>query len=367
MILSKLRGELIDVIQWIDDSRDTLVWRFERHNNEIKMGAKLVVRESQAAVFIDQGQLADVFPPGTYTLTTANLPILSTLKGWAHGFQSPFKSEVYFVSTRLFTNLKWGTKNPLMLRDPEFGPIRVRAFGTFTMRITDPAGFIRNVSGTEGQFTVEGVSEQLRNLVVSRLADVLGASQIPVLDLAANYEETGRFLTERIAPLFQEYGIEIRQLLIENVSLPPEVEKALDKRSSMGILGNLQQYTQYQIAEAIPQAAQNPGGLAGAGLGLGAGMAMGQQMAGAMQAGPASSVAGPPPLPGQEEAVWHVARDSSTQAGPFPLASLRQEIQQQRITAATLVWKPGMASWTPAGEVAELQALFAQVPPPLPG
>ncbi|MCG3152006.1 MAG: hypothetical protein GEEBNDBF_01294 [bacterium] len=364
-IFAKLRGELIDIIEWLDSSNDTLVWRFERYNNEIKHGAKLVVREGQAAVFIEQGQLADVFPPGTYTLKTENLPVLSTLQGWAHGFNSPFKAEVYFVSTRVFTDLKWGTKNPIMLRDPEFGPIRLRAFGSFTMRVSDPATFIRNVSGTDEHFTVDELSVQLRNYIVSRFADVLGESRIPALDLAANYEETAKFITERIAPSFEQYGVEMKTLLIENISLPPEVEAVLDKRSSMGILGNLQQYTQFQVAESIPHAAQNPGGLAGAGVGMGAGMMMGQQMAGAMSA---PAPAAPPPLPGAEPAlaVWHLSIGGAQQAGPFPLALVESKIRAGEVTRDTLVWKAGLAGWLPAGEVPDLAPAFGAIPPPLP-
>lgn len=367
-IFDKLRGELIDIIEWLDDSNDTLVWRFERYNNEIKNGAKLTVREGQVAVFIDQGQMADVFQPGMYTLSTENLPILSTIKGWAHGFESPFKAEVYFVSSRIFTNLKWGTKNPIMLRDPEFGPIRLRAFGTFTMRVIDAATFIKNVSGTDEHFTVDEVSEQLRNNVVSRFADVLGEMKIAALDLAANYDETAQFITERIAPSFITYGIEMRELLIENISLPPEVEAVLDKRSSMGILGNLQQYTQYQIAESMPLAAANPGGAAGVGMSLGAGMMMGQQMAGTMAPQAAPAPQAPPPLPGAEAelAVWHVGLTATQQAGPFTLSQMRFKIQGREITAETLIWKPGMAGWVKASEVGEIATFFAAVPPPLP-
>jgi len=369
-IFDKLRGELIDIIEWLDDSNDTLVWRFERYNNEIKNGAKLTVREGQVAVFVESGQLADVFQPGMYTLKTENLPILSTIKGWAHGFESPFKAEVYFVSTRIFTNLKWGTKNPIMLRDPEFGPIRLRAFGSFTMRVVDAGTFIKNVSGTDEHFTVDEVSEQLRNNVVSRFAEVLGEMKVAALDLAANYDETAKFITEKIAPSFVTYGIEMRELLIENISLPPEVEAVLDKRTSMGILGNLQQYTQYQIAESLPIAAANPGGAAGVGMSLGAGMVMGQQMSGAMAPQPTGQPAqAPPPLPGAAEAelaVWHVGITATQQAGPFTLSQMRHRVQVRELSPETLIWKPGMAGWVKASEVGEVASFFAAVPPPLP-
>ena len=272
----KLRGELIDIIEWLDSTNDTLVYRFERYNNEIKYGAKLVVREGQAGVFVNEGQLADVFTPGTYTLETKNLPILGTLKGWAHGFESPFKAEVYFVSTRRFTDLKWGTKNPVMLRDAEFGPLRLRAFGTYVTRVSDPGAFIKEIVGTDAHFTTDEITNQLRNLIVARFTDILGESKIPVLDLAANYDELGKFLTDRIQPEFTSYGMELTKLLVENISLPPAVEEALDKRSSMGVIGDLSKYTQFQAAEALRDAAKNEGGTGGGRHGDGDGLRDGQ-------------------------------------------------------------------------------------------
>ena len=250
-IWKKLSGELIDIVQWLEDAPNVLVHRFERMNNEIKNGAKLVVREGQAAVFVNEGQLADVFKPGTYTLTTQNLPILATLKGWKYGFESPFKAEVYFVQTKQFTDLKWGTMNPIMRRDPEFGPVRLRAFGTYAMRVGDPGALIKQVVGTAARFTEEGINEQLRNVIVSRFTDTLGESKIPMLDLAGNLSELGEFVAGAIRPEFNTYGLELTKLLIENISLPPEVEAALDKRSSMGLVGNLQQYAQFQAANAM--------------------------------------------------------------------------------------------------------------------
>src|SRR5687767_7899512 len=194
----KLTGEFVDVIQWLDDSSDTMVWRFERRDQAIKHGAKLTVRESQMAVFVNEGQVADVFGPGMYELHTANLPILATLQAWRHGFESPFKADVWFFSTRRFTDLKWGTKNPVMLRDPEFGPVRLRAFGTYSIRIKDPALFLKEIVGTDSHFTTDEVSDQIRNLITADFANVVAAAGIPVLDLAASYEKLGRFLTERI-------------------------------------------------------------------------------------------------------------------------------------------------------------------------
>ena len=380
MFMKKLMGELIDIIQWLDSSRDTMVYRFERYGNEIKMNAKLVVREGQAAVFINEGQLADVFGPGTYTLDTRNMPILSTLKGWKYGFNSPFKAEVYFVNTRRFNDQKWGTKNPIMLRDAEFGPVRIRAFGTYEIKVEDPSKFIREVVGTDGHFTTEGITDQLRNLIVSRFTDIIGESKIPVLDMAANYDELGEFITQRIHDDFEGYGIDITKMLVENISLPPAVEEALDKRSSMGIIGNLGQYTQFQAANAMQTAAANPG-MAGGGMGMGMGFAMANQMAQAMapqyqqqqqqqhQPYPHQQhpqhvpPAAPPPPPPQK--TYHVARDGQ-QSGPFDTGTIRQQVMRGEFTRDTLVWTDGMAGWTKAGDVPELAGLFGSTPPPLP-
>lgn len=362
-LFDKLRGELIDIVEWTGGDAETLVHRFERYGNEIKSGAKLVVREGQTAVFVDEGRLADVFTPGTYTLETANLPILSTLQGWAHGFESPFKSEVYFVVTRQFTDRKWGTKNPIMLRDPEFGPIRLRAFGTYAFRIEDAGAFVREISGTSGTFTAEGVTEQLRNLIVSRFTDVLASSGKAALDLATHYDELGEFVRERIAPDFETYGIALTSLLVENISLPPEVEKVLDQRTSMGIVGDLGAYTQFSAAQAMGKAAE-AGGEASAGIGMGMGFGMAQQMANQMGAAarPAAPPAAPPPLP---SVAFHVS-DGASQSGPHGLDALRAQASAGTLTRDTLVWREGMDGWTKAGDVEALRPVFGAVPPPLP-
>ncbi|HZZ41458.1 MAG TPA: SPFH domain-containing protein [Tepidisphaeraceae bacterium] len=357
----KLKGELIDIIEWLDDSRDTMVWRYPRADNEIKYGAKLIVREGQAAAFINEGKLADVFQPGTYTLTTQNLPILSKLRGWAYGFESPFKAEVYFVSTRTFTDMKWGTKNPIMMRDPEYGPVRLRAFGTFVTRICDPATFLRQVVGTNSRFTVDEIGDQLRDMVVSRFADVLGESKLPVLDLASNYDELGKFITSKIHDDFSPFGLEVVRLLVENISLPPEVEQALDKRTSMGIIGNLNAYTQYQSANAIQDAAKNPGGMAASGVGLGMGIGMASQVTQAL--GGAQTSAAPPPLPAS--ASYFVALNGQ-QSGPHDLSVLAAMVSKGDLSRDTLVWQQGMMNWTAASQVRDLANLFAAVPPPLP-
>ena len=355
-LFDKLRGELIDIVEWLDDSHDTMVHRFDRMNNEIKNGAQLIVREGQTAVFIDRGQLADVFKPGQHTLDTKNLPILSTIQGWKYGFESPFKCEVYFISTRQFTDLKWGTKNPIIARDPEFGPVRLRAFGTYCVRVTGPENFIREIVGTDGSFTTDEITEQLRNLIVSRFADIIGESKMPVLDMAGNYDELGKFISDRILNDFDQYGLQVSKLLVENISLPPEVEAALDKRTSMGVLGNLNAYTQYQAATAMTDAAKNPG--AGSAMGMGVGMMMANQMGGVA----AGSMASPPPVPG---ANFFIAVDGQ-QTGPFDAEALKQQIKAGRLTRESLVWKEGMAQWTPASEAAGVSNLFGAVPPPIP-
>lgn len=366
-IWDTLRGELIDIIEWLDETNDTMVYRFPRHDNEIKYGAKLVVRESQVAVFINEGQLADVFTPGTYTLETKNLPVLSTLRGWKYGFDSPFKAEVYFANTRRFTDLKWGTRNPIMLRDQEFGPVRLRAYGTYSVRIEKADTFLKEIVGTDGNFTTDEVTNQLRNMIVARFSDLLGESRIPILDLAANYDELGKFITERIAPEFESYGLDLTKLLVENISLPPSVEEALDKRSSMGVVGNLHAYTQFQTANAMEAAAQNPGGMAGGGMGMGMGFAMANQMGQSMAGrggGGAPASGGPPPLPGGGVQVW--AALGGQQAGPFGREELAAKMRSGEISGDTLVWKQGMPNWAAARDVPEIAGLLGSAPPPLP-
>jgi len=363
-IWKKLSGELIDIVEWLDDSRDTLVYRFQRMNNEIKNGAKLTVREGQMAVFVNEGKIADIFQPGMYTLETTNLPILATLKGWKYGFNSPFKAEVYFVNTRQFTNLKWGTMNPVMLRDAEFGPLRLRAFGNYAIQVTDPGALVKEIAGTNGRLTVEGLTDQVRNFIVSRFAEAIGEAKIPALDLAANYSELGAALLSSIQPAVSPYGIKLTALLVENISLPPEVEQALDNRTKMGVIGDLNRYTQFQTAEAMRDAAQNPGGLAGAGMGAGMGFAMAQQMANALNANQAAANGStPPPMP---SAATIFVAINGVQAGPFDLNVLAAKVRSGEVTRTSLVWKSGMANWAEANSVPEIASLFASAPPPLP-
>ena len=337
----KLFGEFVDVIEWTDSSVDTMVYRFQRYGNEIKFGAKLTVRESQVAVFVSEGEIADILPPGMYELETKNLPILSTLQHWHHGFESPFKAEVYFFNTRQFVDLKWGTKNPIMMRDKEFSMVRLRTFGSYNIRIEDPAKFINEIVGTDGHFTIDEISSQLRNLIVTRYTDILGSSSIPVLDLAGNQEQLGDLLTQRIAPEFKDYGLELTKVLVENISLPPAVEEALDKRTSMGMIGDLNKYIQFGAAESMQN---GTGGGTGSAIEMGLGFAMANKMAHDMSTPQldqqTTSLPAPPPLP---DTNWHVAIDRKSM-GPYDLTTLQQLASNHQITPGTLAWIDGMAS-----------------------
>ncbi len=369
-IFDFLSGQFIDVIHWTDDTRDTMVWRFEREGHEIKYGAKLTVREGQAAVFVHEGQLADVFTPGLYMLETNNMPIMTSLQHWDHGFKSPFKSEVYFVSTTRFNDLKWGTKNPIMARDPEFGPVRLRAFGTYSIRVTDPAKFLVEIVGTDGEFTRDEISYQIRNIIVQEVSRVLAGSGIPVLDMAANTGDLGKLVASEVSKTLATYGLTMPEMYIENISLPPAVEQALDKRTSMGLAGDLGKFTQYSAAEAMTAAASNPaGGGMAAGLGAGMGMAMANQMAnqGPWGQAPATqqpAAAAPPPPP--VEHVWHVAENGQTK-GPFSRAALGRMASAGEISRETYVWTAGQDGWMRAEDVTELAQLFTVMPPPPPG
>ena len=366
-IMDFLKGQFIDVIEWTDDTRDTMVYRFERYGHEIKYGAKLTVREGQVAVFIHEGQLADVFTPGLYMLETNNMPIMTSLQHWDHGFNSPFKSEIYFVNTNRFTDLKWGTKNPIMIRDADFGPTRVRAFGTYTVKVKDAGLFMTEIVGTDGEFTTDEVTHQIRNIIVQQFSQAMAGSGIPVLDMAANTGQLGDLVAEKISETIASYGLTLPELYIENISLPPAVEEALDKRTSMGVVGDLNKYQQFQTAEAMAAAASTPGSGMGEGLGMGMGMAMANQMANNMNAAQQqphqAAHAAPPPPPGEH--VWHVAENGQT-TGPFSKADLGRTVSDGSLTRETMVWTAGQDGWKTAGEVTELAQLFTVMPPPPP-
>lgn len=355
----KLKGELVDIVEWTDSSSDTMVYRFERYDNEIKYGAKLVVRESQMAVFVNEGQFADVFKPGMYTLETQNIPILTTLKGWKYGFSSPFKAEVYFVNTKNFTDKGWGTKNPIMLSDPRFGMVEIRAYGKYAMRVTDPKVFIKEIAGTDGQFTTDKIEEQLRSLVVTRFSDMVAESGIALEKYASNFDELSQLGQEKLGGGFGEYGLQITKFLVENISMPDEIKKEIFELSRLGAV-DIAKLTQLKTAKAIEAAAANPGGTAGAGVGMGLGFGMAQQAMQSFGQGMAPPAA-PPPLPGS----GFFAAVNGQQSGPLTAPALQQMVSQGALTKETLVWKQGMAGWVAAGQVAELAGLF-QGPPPLP-
>jgi len=366
-LMDKMRSELIDIVEWIDDSEHTLVWRFPRFHNQIKNGAQLIVRPGQVAIMVDQGRVADVFEPGQYRLETKNLPVLSTLMGWKYGFDSPFKAEVYFVSTRQITDLKWGTPNPVIMRDPDFGPVRIRAFGSYTLKAVDPRILLTELVGTDQEFEADEVSELLRSNINMSFADVVASSGIAVMDLATKYTELSEKLRlAAVERIDDEFGLQIPQLYIVNISLPAEVEKALDARSGMGIIGDMSRFQAYQMGQAIPEAAANPaGGIAGAGIGLGMGMAMAgpmmQGMGGAQgQGGAPAPQAPPPPAP-----AWHMAENGQS-LGPIDMNQLAQAAGAGRLQPTTLVWTAGMAGWAQAAQVPQLAHLFQAGPPPVP-
>ena len=289
------KSQFIEVIEWTDSSANTMVYRFPVKDNEIKMGAELTVRESQVAIFVNEGEIADVFGPGHHLLFTQNMPILTKLKAWKTGFNSPFKAEVYFVNTKQFINQKWGTSNPIMMRDSEFGIIRLRGYGIYSYRVSEPTVFLKELFGTNASYDTSSIEGQLKKMILSGLTDLFAESKIAALDLAMYYDELSTQGKEKMQERFSTFGFEITSLYIENLSLPKEVEEAMDKRTSMGVLGNLGQYQQYQAAEALRDAAKNEGGgLAGAGVGLGAGAALGGVMANAFSSNQQQANVTPP-------------------------------------------------------------------------
>src|SRR5215210_5603548 len=261
-LMDYLRGQLIDIIEWTDDSRDTISYRFPDNDAEIKNGAQLIVRESQVAQFIYLGEFGDTFGPGKHTLTTDNIPILTSLKSWKFGFESPFKADVYFVTTRLFTGNKWGTSNPIMMRDQDFGIVRVRAFGTYDFRVSDPKLMLKEVAGSDQNFRLEEFADVMRSRIVSIFSDAIASAKIPVLDVATRFQEVGDALLPLINPIMQaKYGVELGSFVLENVSVPPEVEQAIDKRSSMAAVGNLNDYVKFQMAQGMEKGG-SAGGMA---------------------------------------------------------------------------------------------------------
>lgn len=365
-LFDKIRGEFIDIIEWLDDSRNTLVWRFPRYQNEIKNGAKLIVRPGQVAIFVSEGKLADIFESGTHDLITGNLPILSTLKGWKYGFNSPFKAEVYFVSTRPVIDLKWGTPNPIILRDPEFGPIRVRAFGTYVLKAVEPKALLTEIVGTGAAISTDEVTELVRAIIIESLSDMLGTSEIAALDFASNYRKLASELQKKVQErIDDEYGLELPQLMIVNISLPEEVEKALDVSTKMKVIGDMNRFQQYQMGEAMTTAAANPaGGGAAEGLGLGIGLAMANRMTpvGGM---PMMGAVAPTPAVSLPPTLWHVAHQGQT-LGPFSSQQMLDAIGRAELRADTMVWTAGMPAWQMARDLPQLAGYFQAPPPPPP-
>lgn len=371
-IKEKLSQEFIDIIEWLDYTDDTICHRFERYQNEIKNNAKLIVREGQTAVFINEGQLADVFEPGTYTLNTQNLPILTTLKGWKYGFDSPFKAEVYFVNTHLFTDEKWGTKNPITLNDERFGLVEIRAFGTYAFKISDAGKFIVDIVGTDNNFTNFEINEHLKSLIATRFTDTVGEANLPIELYAANTTELSETCKEVMQPEFQSVGISLEKFFIENVSMPEDLKKEIFEYSRIDKL-DLDKLTKFKTAKAIEAAAANEGGTAGAGMGMGMGFVLAQQMGGLMspqmggQQMPMQQQGGmmPPPMP---VAIHYFYAVNGQQAGPATIEQLRALFANRTINKDTLVWKQGMSGWTALNAVEELKSfLGGSTPPPLPG
>jgi len=371
-IKEKLSNEFIDIIEWLDYTDDTIAYRFERYQNEIKNGAKLIVREGQTAVFINEGQLADVFEPGTYDLTTQNLPILATLKGWKYGFNSPFKAEVYFVNTHLFTDEKWGTKSPITLSDDRFGLVEIRAFGTYAYKISDAGKFIKDIVGTDSNFTNFEINEHLKSLIATRFTNTVGQANLPIELYAANTTELSDTCREVMSPEFESVGISLEKFYIENVSMPEDLKKEIFEYSRIDKL-DLDKLTKFKTAKAIEAAAQNEGGTAGAGMGMGMGFVLAQQMGGMMggntQAAPqqaAQPTGGtvPPPMPTQ---TMYFYATNGTQHGPVTFEQMQSLFASRTINRDSLVWKQGMSAWTTLKEVEELKSfLGGNTPPPLP-
>ncbi|GAA4275011.1 SPFH domain-containing protein [Aquimarina gracilis] len=372
-IKKKLSHEFIDIVEWLDYTDDTIVHRFERYQNEIKNGAQLIVREGQTAVFINEGQLADVFTPGTYTLNTQNLPILATLKGWKYGFNSPFKAEVYFVNTHLFTDEKWGTKNPITLNDDRFGLVEIRAFGTYAFKINDAGKFIIDIVGTDANFTNFEINEHLKSLISTRFTDTIGEANLPIELYAANTTELSETCLEVMQPEFNSVGISLEKFFIENVSMPEELKKEIFEYSRIDKL-DLDKLTKFKTAKAIEAAAANEGGTAGAGMGMGMGFVLAQQMGGMMNpmggqqraASPQQQApVAPPPMPTQ---VQYFYASNGQQAGPVSFDQLQALFANRTVNRDSLIWKQGMANWTALKDVEELKSfLGGNTPPPLPG
>ena len=341
-LMDYLKTQFLEIIQWQDDSRDTISFRYPDMDKEIKRGAQLIVRESQVAQFVYLGQFGDTFGPGKWSLTTDNIPILSTLKGWKYGFESPFKADIYYVNTRLFTGNKWGTANPVMMRDPDLGIVRVRAYGTFDFHVVDPKLFLREVAGTDDHFRLDEFQDTMRSRIVSVFSDALASAKVPVLDVASRYQELGEALLPLINPAVSaKYGLAISSFIVENVSVPPEVEQAIDKRSSMSAVGNLNDYVKFQMAESMTKG-EGGGGMATSAAQLGAGLAMGQQMAAAMQGGQSAPPGAVPPVMPELLGVGEVAKALGVSEADVLATLDKGELKGKRIGSTWRVTKAAL-------------------------
>lgn len=370
-ITGQAKAQFLDVIQWVNEGSDTVVYRFPIHQQAITDGSKLTVREGQAAVFLNEGKMSDVFGPGTYELNTRNAPIAAFFASIKYGLNTPYKGDIFFVSTRQFTDQKWGTPNPIPIRDKDLGVVRIRAFGNYAWRVTDPAAFLRELVGAAQLFTTDEINGQLKRKLVSALADTIGESKIALFDLVAQYMDLGDAMRQRLTGWFQEnYGITLTDFVVENISVPPEVEKMIDKRSQMGLVGDMNAYTQMQAADAMRAAAERGGGgspFMAAGMGMAMGGVMGQQMAQAMQPGqpPFNPQAGfgPPPAPNANPR-FHYSGPGAGQ-GEYGAEEIAGFIKANP-GAQHMVWANGWPQWRPWSEVPELSRLASAGPPPRP-
>jgi len=352
MVFSRLfSGAFIEVIQWLDSTNDTLVYRFPTKSTEIKNGAKLTVRPGQMAVFVNEGRIADIFAEGLYELSTQNLPILSNLLAWKHGFNSPFKADIYFFSTRMFGNLKWGTPNPILMRDQELGNVRIRAFGSYSIQIQNPEKVLRMLVGTDDCFQIDEIQDKLRSQVLQSFATWIASCGILIFDLAGNYKQLGEKIRDSIQPDFSSFGIKINDIQIENISFPPEVEQAIDKRLSVQMMSGTNPTAYAQVKMAENPSSGNTGSMAMQAM---MGMQMAQNIQNQMQNQPPSM---PPPL---QQPQWYAAIHNQ-QVGPLTIDQLFLQIQPD-----TLVWTQGMPQWIAAKEVPQLKVKFSSMPPPLP-
>ncbi|MCC7301961.1 MAG: SPFH domain-containing protein [Bacteroidia bacterium] len=363
-LFDKIKGEFIDIIEWVDNTQDTMIWKFPRYQDEIKMGAKLTVRESQVALFLNEGKIADVFEPGMHTLTTQNMPIMTTLRGWKYGFNSPFKADVYFVSKKNFPNLKWGTKNPITLEDQRFGFVEFRAFGNYSMKVDDGPKFFREIAGTNPDFDTAKIQEQLRTWVVREITDALGESGIPIEKIAGSVNELSDLVQSKVGNRFDTYGLKVTDLSVENVSMPEELKKEIFELSRLSKI-DINKLAQMKAAKSIETAAQNQGAMGGA-MGMGMGFGMGNMMAnvmgGMMNPQQQQNTNMPPPPP----VLQFFVAVNGQQSGPFTMEQLGQAATAGQFKKESLVWKAGMSGWLPAEQVPELAAVFNQVPPPPP-